>query len=275
MSVPRARRAAAGAAPAPRDALPAARPGILAALRTGALAATGILVAAATLVSFAESYRGLLDWASGHGLAGFWAAAWPLQVDVFICVGELSLFVALVDQWPGRSRILPWAVTLGGLAVSVSANVGHVPGHSAASHVTAAVPPLAASAALSVGLGVLKRVVRARHPPRRMPGPRKAARHARPAVQAAPAGAAGGPGGPGGGPQRAGKATAAGGPTAGDVARHYRNQLAAGALPSQRAIRDTWGVGAGRARKLHDELAAMVAGDRQGLPPAVRVRRRG
>ena len=31
-------------------------------------------------------------------LAGFWAAAFPLQVDTFIVVGELALFVAMVDQ---------------------------------------------------------------------------------------------------------------------------------------------------------------------------------
>ncbi len=47
------------------------------------------LVAAASLVSFAESYRGLYLWAHCHGLAGLW----PLQVDVFIAVGELALFV--------------------------------------------------------------------------------------------------------------------------------------------------------------------------------------
>jgi hypothetical protein len=110
-------------------------------------------------VSFAESYRGLYDWAHEHGLSGAWAAAWPLQVDTFIAVGELALFVALVDRWQRRSRIAAWAVTLAGLAVSVAGNVGHVHGHQAASRITAAVPPLAAAAALAVGLGVLKRVV--------------------------------------------------------------------------------------------------------------------
>jgi hypothetical protein len=116
-------------------------------------------VASASLVSFAESYRGLYLWADHHGLSGPWAVAWPLQVDVFIAVGELALFVALADQWPSRSRVAAWSVTLGGLAVSVAGNVGHVAGHSLASRATAAVPPLAAAAALAVGLGVLKRVV--------------------------------------------------------------------------------------------------------------------
>src|SRR6266567_6465552 len=97
--------------------------------RLAALAAIAVLVAAASLVSFAESYRGLYDWAHEHGLSGAWVAIWPLQVDVFIAVGELALFVALVDRWAPRSRTAAWAVTLTGLAVSVAGNVGHVASH--------------------------------------------------------------------------------------------------------------------------------------------------
>ena len=128
-------------------------------LRGAALVAVGVLVAAASLVSFAESYRGLFLWASHHGLRGAWAVAWPLQVDVFIAVGELALFVALADRWEVRSRVAAWGVTVLGLAASVAGNVGHITGTDVASRVTAAVPPLAAAAALTVGLGVLKRVV--------------------------------------------------------------------------------------------------------------------
>lgn len=133
--------------------------GILRSPRRAALAAIAVLVAAASAVSFAESYRGLWLWAHGHGLSGTWAVIWPLQIDVFIAVGELALFVALADRWPARSRTAAWAVTVAGLAVSVAGNVGHVAGHSPATWATAAVPPLAAAAALAVGLGVLKRVV--------------------------------------------------------------------------------------------------------------------
>jgi hypothetical protein len=131
----------------------------MSAWRRAALIAVAGLVAAASLTSFAESYRGLFAWAHEHGLAGPWAVIWPLQVDVFIAVGELALFVALADRWASRSRAGAWTVTLAGLAVSVAGNVGHVTGHSAADRLTAAVPPLAAAAALAVGLGVLKRVV--------------------------------------------------------------------------------------------------------------------
>ncbi|HUK67914.1 MAG TPA: DUF2637 domain-containing protein [Streptosporangiaceae bacterium] len=128
-----------------------------------ALAAIAVLVATASLTSFAESYRGLYVWSSEHGLNGLWAVAWPLQVDVFIAVGELALFVGLADQWTRRNRVGAWTVTLAGLAVSVAGNVGHVSGHALASRATAAVPPLAAAAALAVGLGVLKRVTGAPH----------------------------------------------------------------------------------------------------------------
>jgi hypothetical protein len=131
-------------------------------LRAAALVAITVLIIAATLTSFAESYRALYEWALGHGLAGIWAVIWPLQVDVFIAVGELALFVALADGWAVRSRAAAWTVTALGLAASVAGNVGHVASADWASRATAAVPPLAAAAALAVGLGVLKRVVAAR-----------------------------------------------------------------------------------------------------------------
>jgi Protein of unknown function (DUF2637) len=137
--------------------------GVLRVPRFAALVVITVLVTAASLVSFAESYRGLYLWASHHGLSGVWAAGFPLQCDVFIAVGELALFVALADRWSPRSRMSAWMVTLAGLAVSVAGNVGHIGGHTFADRATAAVPPLAAASALAVGLGVLKRVVAARH----------------------------------------------------------------------------------------------------------------
>jgi hypothetical protein len=144
--------------------------GILRVPRRAALVAIAALVAAASLVSFAESYRGLFLWAAEHGLTGAWAVIWPLQVDVFIAVGELALFVALVDRWAPRSRAAAWAVTLAGLAMSVAGNVGHVASHALTARSTAAVPPLAAASALAVGLGVLKRVVDHHHEAARAAG---------------------------------------------------------------------------------------------------------
>lgn len=142
---------------------PVAHTAILRIPRRLALASITLLVSGASLVSFGESYRGLYLWAHQHGLSGAWAALWPVQVDVFIAVGELALFVALADRWAPRSRTAAWLVTLAGLAVSVAGNVGHVTGHALTVRATAAVPPLAAASALAVGLGVLKRVVEAHH----------------------------------------------------------------------------------------------------------------
>jgi Protein of unknown function (DUF2637) len=127
--------------------------------RALSLRAIALLIAVASGASFAESYRGLFDWGHRHGLAGFWAAAFPLQVDVFIAVGELALFVAMVDRWKLRHRLGAWLCTLLGLAVSVAGNIGHIASPDIQSRATAAVPPVAAFAAMWVGLTVLKRVV--------------------------------------------------------------------------------------------------------------------
>ena len=137
--------------------------GILRGPRRMALAVIALVLAAASVTALAESYRGLYLWASAHGLSGLWAAAWPLMVDTFLVVGELALFVGLVDRWPARARVPAWAITVAGLGVSVAGNIGHVHSHDVLIRATAAVPPIAAAAALAVGLGVLKRVVEAHH----------------------------------------------------------------------------------------------------------------
>jgi hypothetical protein len=118
-----------------------------------------VIVTAASVTSFAESYRALFIWATRHDVPFGWAVAWPLQVDVFIATGELCLFIALARRWSVRSRAAAWAVTLTGLAVSVAGNVGHVQGSLATDRLTAAVPPVAAACSLAVGLGILKRIV--------------------------------------------------------------------------------------------------------------------
>jgi hypothetical protein len=87
--------------------------------------------------------------------------SWPAEIDVFLAVGELALYVAYLDGWPVRQRIWPWATALTGLAVSVAGNIGHTqaePGHPVimADRLTAATSPIAAFAGLAIGLLVLK-----------------------------------------------------------------------------------------------------------------------
>ena len=116
----------------PRQVPLSAVPGcLLRALRGAALTAISVIITGADGAAFAESYRGLWVWAQHHGLSGFWAAAFPLQVDTFIVVGELALFVAMVDQWERRHKAGAWAVTLLGLAASMAGNIG-APVHDAA-----------------------------------------------------------------------------------------------------------------------------------------------
>jgi Protein of unknown function (DUF2637) len=136
--------------------------GLLRAFRAAALWGIAVLIATATGSAFTESYRGLFEWAGHHDFDGFWAAAFPLQVDLFIAVGELVLFIAMLDAWQRRDQAGAWAVALLGLAVSVAGNVGHVAATDLQSRGTAAVPPVAAFGALWLGLGVLKRILRTR-----------------------------------------------------------------------------------------------------------------
>lgn len=131
--------------------------------RSIALRVTAALVAVSTAVAFGESYRALFLWAVHHDVPFGWALSWPAMVDVFVAVGELALFVGMVDRWDVRHRAWAWCVVAGGLAVSVAGNVGHVGTAQWTDRLTAAVPPVAAFVALTVGLGILKRVVELAH----------------------------------------------------------------------------------------------------------------
>lgn len=126
-----------------------------------ALYGIGVIAVFASIDALAHSYTGLYEWAAHHRLNGWQAWSWPAEIDVFLVAGELALYVAYLDAWPGRQRVWPWVTALTGLAVSVAGNVGHIQAlHGAAvtvaDRVTAAVSPLAAFAGLMIGLLVLK-----------------------------------------------------------------------------------------------------------------------
>src|SRR5690348_7067188 len=129
--------------------------------RRATLYAIGAIAILASANALAPSYAGLYDWAVHHRLSGWQAKSWPAEIDVFLAVGELALYVAYLDGWPARHRIWPWATALIGLAVSIAGNIGHIqaePGQPVilADRLTAATSPLAAFAGLSVGLLVVK-----------------------------------------------------------------------------------------------------------------------
>jgi hypothetical protein len=129
--------------------------------RRAALCAIGAIAILASVNALAHSYAGLYDWAVHHRLGGWQAMSWPAEIDVFLAVGELALYIAYLDGWPARQRIWPWATAVTGLAVSIAGNVGHIqagPGQPVilADQLTAATSPVAAFAGLSVGLLVLR-----------------------------------------------------------------------------------------------------------------------
>jgi hypothetical protein len=126
-----------------------------------ALNVIAVLAVLASADALAHSYTGLYGWAIHHRLGGWQALSWPAEIDVFLVVGELALYVAYLDAWPGRQRVWPWGTALVGLAVSVTGNVGHIQALqgapvTVADRVTAAVSPVAAFAGLMIGLLVLK-----------------------------------------------------------------------------------------------------------------------
>jgi hypothetical protein len=117
------------------------------------------LVLGASSVSLAESFHGLRNWAMAHGVDRGWTADfWPLQVDVFIVAGELGLLLSAFYLWPKRVRGLCWTITIVGLVVSVAANSFQELGPAAdwTFHLTAAVPPIAATSGLLVILSITK-----------------------------------------------------------------------------------------------------------------------
>lgn len=128
-----------------------------------ALMAAGVLVA--TGVGFAQSWAGLYDWATDHGLEGWKAKSFPAMVDLFILIGELGLFALTLEghrltkqgmAWVDLA--LPGSIATAGWGVSLAFNVGHVD-HELSDQITAAVPPIASMLGLLVLLRTLHRLV--------------------------------------------------------------------------------------------------------------------
>ena len=133
--------------------------------RQAALHAIAAIAILASLNALAHSYAGLYQWAAHHHLTGWQALTWPAEIDVFLIIGELALYVAYLVGWPARHKLWPWTTALIGLAVSVAGNIGHISASTAhpvplVDRLTAATSPLAAFAGLAVALLVLKQTTR-------------------------------------------------------------------------------------------------------------------
>jgi hypothetical protein len=133
-------------------------PVFLRAPRAAGLWLAGVLIALASVVAFALSYRGLFLWALHHQWPPPWPAFFPLLIDVLIVVCEVILFVAAVDGGtPWHVRGLAWLVLLAFTGLSVVGNAGHAARADALTRGGFALPPLVLAVALGFGLGELKR----------------------------------------------------------------------------------------------------------------------
>lgn len=155
--------------------------------RRTALYAIGVIAILASVNALAHSYAGLYDWAVHHRLSGWQAKSWPAEIDVFLAIGELALYVAYLDDWPARQRIWPWTTALVGLAVSIAGNVGHIQAQAGrpvilVDRLTAATSPIAVFAGLAIGLLVLKMTRQHTSVPARRGNPAAPAQAARPVI---------------------------------------------------------------------------------------------
>lgn len=116
-----------------------------------------VLSIASTAMAFWLSYEHLHDVASGHGLSGARAWAWPGTVDTFIIIGEVMILVANLLR-----RTDTWAicVTVIGSVGSVALNVAGVGAHAAImTYVVAAVPPCGALMSFAILMRQIKKVL--------------------------------------------------------------------------------------------------------------------
>lgn len=129
------------------------------------VAIMAVVVIAATVDGFAQSWAGLYGWAVEHGLHGWKAMSFPLLVDAFILVGELGLFALALEGHKLARRGMAWidlalpaAAAVAGWSVSLAFNVGHVD-HELSDQLTAAVAPVASMFGLLILLRTLHRLV--------------------------------------------------------------------------------------------------------------------
>lgn len=145
---------------APTPIAPGQRPRIIAVSRWLALLIISVVSISATSVAFVESYHGLYLWFHTHGFTQGWAQAAPLTIDSFMIIGELAIFVSIVDHWKSHTRIWAWAVIIGGLVASVGGNVGKVDSSKYWTwKVSAAAAPISAMLGMTIGFQVLKWVM--------------------------------------------------------------------------------------------------------------------
>src|ERR1700761_4124238 len=115
------------------------------------------LIIIMTFVSLSESFHGLYEWFSLHGVGGNWGYIAPVAIDFAMIIGELAIFTALTGRWHWKKRIVPWSSVFLGFGASVAGNIGHVYAHHPLPwDLTALVFPVAAAFGILIGFSVLK-----------------------------------------------------------------------------------------------------------------------
>lgn len=120
-------------------------------MRRYAVMAAYAVVFLAVIASNADSYMDLRSWALAHDMTGIRSWVFPLYVDTFPFMGEVFLFVAMVDRWDWKIKLFPGAVIIAGLALSVGLNVGQVHTTDDWTQFTFSLPSSASGVALFLG----------------------------------------------------------------------------------------------------------------------------
>jgi hypothetical protein len=120
---------------------------------------SGVMVFGITVVGMIESWRNLYEWGEAHHY-GTYSLGVPVMVDFYILVGEMLLFVLIVDgrfggfSWFTKAYL--WTMFLFGLGLSLAGNIDHLRRVDLPSRIGFALPPLASAMGMAAILMVLK-----------------------------------------------------------------------------------------------------------------------
>jgi hypothetical protein len=110
------------------------------------------LLMVVTIVTFAMSYRGLVNYAGTIGIPRWLAWAYPLMLDLPVIAAEIVLFSAVTINTSKRVRGWTWFILIGFTGLSVVANMDVLPVLAGK-----ALPPAVLAVVLGSGLGEYRR----------------------------------------------------------------------------------------------------------------------
>jgi uncharacterized protein DUF2637 len=225
------------------------------------LTAAAVLLVA--VIAAVVSFLHIEHLALSHGQTTLAAWLLPVSVDGTVAAASLSMLWAAREDLP-----TPWlarGMLTTGVAATLAANAAYGAPHGISGELLSGWPAVAFVGSVEMVLGMVRRARTHTPAPHRAPatgtGAPGTAPTGAPALDAAPHRA------PAPEPHPAGRTPAAprtrtrrAAVTAADAEREFTTELAAGTVPSQRAIRARLHVGQDRARQLHGHLSTLAAG---------------